>query len=465
MDFGGTRWDILTYMGRIALIESFYNRLWPALGTIVLMLLVVVGGLFMIEPNNEQAAPAEIARVAQTPVPKSTLNPTPAKTSTVSLTWPVEPPTRTPLPTARPTLVVSNRPNTTATARALLAATTQAKTNLAVMAQLNELTIPKKPPVVPAKPLVYHRSGERLVLAHYFAWFDGTGWDACNISAGDKPLQPYHSDDPAAIARHVQQAQDIGLNGFLLHWFAPGERTDRNFATLLSQSQGSGFTSSVVFSRHIWHGGGAGLQTISAALSHIVDRYGSHPNFLRVDGKPVIFFTDVYRTPPTGESPQQFWATVRNNIDPKRKTVWIAEGLDASYLDVFDGLYVFKVSHAAYPHDYQKSTRWANRVRSWAKKTDRSKLWLATISPGWDDLRSGCKPDVRVDNTLHRLDRADGGTYQATFNAAIKSKPDWLIVSSFNEWVEGSYIEPSDQYRNKYLQMTAEFVRQFKGEP
>jgi hypothetical protein len=153
---------------------------------------------------------------------------------------------------------------------------------------------------------------------------------------------------------------------------------------------------------------------------------------------------------------------VRNQVDLLRQTIWIAEGLDPTYLEAFDGLYVFKISHAAYPHDYEKSSRWAGWVRDWTARTGQDKLWISTISPGWDDLRSGCKADIRVNNQVHRLDRANGETYKASFEAAINSNPDWLIVGSFNEWVEGTYIEPSEQYGNKYMEMTKEFIGQFQ---
>jgi hypothetical protein len=343
-------------------------------------------------------------------------------------------------------------------------ATARAEGQAAVAAQLRRFRQDLSSPSSRSAPAISHALDSRLVLAHYFAWYDGQGWDGCNISAGDKPLEPYHSDDPAAIARHVRLALDAGLNGFTLHWFARGDRTDRNFRTLLTQSEGLNFSSTVVYSRHFWHGTPRpSRQIMIQSLDYIIDQYGSHPNFLRVDGKPVIFFIDMYRVPArAGETPQQFWAAIRDQVDPDRRAWWIAEGLDASYLSVFDGLYVFKVSHAAYPHDYLKSPRWGAQVRQWAAQTGRSKFWLATISPGWDDLRSTCKQDVRVPNTPHRLDRADGTIYEATFKAALESQPDWLIVSSFNEWVEGSYIEPGLLYGNKYMEMTRAFGRDFR---
>jgi len=36
------------------------------------------------------------------------------------------------------------------------------------------------------------------------------------------------------------------------------------------------------------------------------------------------------------------------------------------------------------------------------------------------------------------------------------------LLSSFNEWVEGTYIEPSVRYGDKYMEMTRELVNVFK---
>jgi len=322
-----------------------------------------------------------------------------------------------------------------------------------------EPTSPPSPTAAPAAS-----QWPRLVLGNYFVWYDSSSWDGCNISNGDRPLQPYSSDDAGAIARQVHMAIGAGLDGFTSHWFAPGERTDQNFAKLLAASQGTGFQSTVMFLRHIWPGSPApSEQNVAEALSYIMNTYSGSPNFLHVQGKPVIFFTDVYRVPQAGEGAVQAWANIRAQVDPGYNAIWIAEGLDPSYLAVFDGLYVYKVTHAAYPNDYLKDSRWAAQVRQWAQNTGRPKLWIATIVPGYDDLRAGCKPDVRVPSQPHKQDRQDGAFYQATFDAAMQSNPDWLFVQSFNEWVEGTYIEPSVQYGDKYLSLTGALAQQFKG--
>ena len=393
-----------------------------------------------------------------------TVTPTPGPTATPT-PWPTQTPTLS-IPTATGTAVVEKLLNPTATALAGLRATAQAESEAEAIAQLQAWSQrPGRRSTSFAGGELGHRWDEPLVLAHYFAWYDGAGWRDCNISGGDVPLEPYDSDDSAAIAYHLQLAREAGLNGFTLHWFAPGDRTDRNFSILLDQSRGTDFTSTVVFSHHIWPGLVApNAQTIANALSYLLNEYGAHPNFLRAEGKPVIFFTDVYRTTAaSSQPPPEFWTTVRDLVDPGRESLWIAEGLDPAYLTVFDGLYVFKISHAAQPTDYQKNPRWAEQVRAWAEETGQPKLWIGTISPGWDDLRSDCRPDVRVPNTPHRLGRANGDTYEATFQAALAGKPDWLIVSSFNEWVEGTYIEPSERYGDAYLNQTGEIVQRFQN--
>ena len=442
---GPPTWKRLTY-------------LLPLLGSAVCCV-ALVAGWAAIPPRPDPPNVNIMVQVSTlTPVPTFTSTPTTTPTPTVTATPP--PPTSTATRVVPPEVYsrAAGQAGPDATVDALL------HTSREMPPETRPTAMPPAAPQPASAPPISHSRADRLALAHYFAWFDGDGWDDCNISAGDKPLEPYHSDDPAAIARHVQMAVDTGLNGFTLHWFAPGDRTDRNFDTLLSRSAGVNFTSSIVFSRHIWHGSPApSRQNIADALRYVIDRHSGHPNFLRLEGKPVIFFTDVYRVPvAAGETAPQFWAAVREQVDPQRQTWWIAEGLDASYLSVFDGLYVFKVSHAAFPHDYLKSPRWGAQVRQWEARTGQPKLWIATISPGWDDLRAACKPDVRAPNTAHKLDRAGGAIYRATFESALAGNPDWLIVGSFNEWVEGTYIEPSVLYGDKYLQMTREFVQQFR---
>ncbi|MBI4300932.1 MAG: glycoside hydrolase family 99-like domain-containing protein [Chloroflexi bacterium] len=392
-----------------------------------------------ITPENVVAM---LSVVSPTPDPTDTPTPTPSATATPDPTatpTPV-PPTQTPTP--RPT----NTPLPTAT---------PAPTPPTPPPPPPPTPTPAPPPPLP----VLTSDVERLVIAGYYPWFDVDTW-AQGITS-DAPVTPYSSDDPGAIARHVAQARWAGIDGFASAWLAPGERTDRNFAKLLAASGGTSFRSTIAFQTSFYKG--KSQASLVDALRYVVSTYGSHPNYLRLGGKPVVFFADMPRVPGGGSDPIGAWRGIRAQVDPNGGQVWIAEGLDPSYLAVFDGLYVMKITHRDYPDDYVKLPRWGSQVRQWAARLGAPKLWVATMTPGWDDTRTVGRPDLRDPAAAFKRDRQDGLFYQQTFQKAMESNPDWIYLNSFNEWVEGTQVEPSVSYQNKYLDMTRQFSRAFSG--
>src|SRR5262245_38997513 len=305
--------------------------------------------------------------------------------------------------------------------------------------------------------LVHADSAERLALATYAPWFDSNTWNA-GITA-DHPDPLYNADDPSAIQRDIARAQRANLDGFISFWIAPGNRTDRNFAQLLHASEGKNFRPAIGFLTNV--AGAPNTQALVEALSYIRSPYPGHPNYLRHQGKPVIFFTDMGRVPGVdGTASPDAWRAIRDQVDPNRQMVWIAEGLDPSYLRVFDGLYVFKVTHRVFPDDYVKEARWAGQARAYGA----DKLWIGTMMPGWDDTRVRAVPGgFRTPSPPHFRDREDGGFLRKTFQAAMDSRPDWMLVVSWNEWVEDTHVAPSQRYGNTYLDMARDLLGQFKG--
>jgi hypothetical protein len=86
------------------------------------------------------------------------------------------------------------------------------------------------------------------------------------------------------------------------------------------------------------------------------------------------------------------------------------------------------------------------------------RIFAATVQPGYDDH---LLPDRRGGQIQERL---DGAFYRSTFEAALASDPDWVFITSWNEWWENTQIEPSMTYGDLYLQITREYVDQWKGE-
>ena len=46
---------------------------------------------------------------------------------------------------------------------------------------------------------------------------------------------------------------------------------------------------------------------------------------------------------------------------------------------------------------------------------------------------------------------------------AIAAHPDYVLITSWNEWHEGSEIEPSVEYGSLFLNATSVFSREFLG--
>jgi len=79
---------------------------------------------------------------------------------------------------------------------------------------------------------------------------------------------------------------------------------------------------------------------------------------------------------------------------------------------------------------------------------------VATVMPGYNDLRTG-RGNAFV------VDREGGAYYERSWQAAIGSAPDWIVINSFNEWPEGTYIEPSQAFGGKFLELTAKWAGVF----
>jgi len=288
--------------------------------------------------------------------------------------------------------------------------------------------------------------GQRLVLAFYYAWYDTTTWQK---PLPDQPAQSYVSTNPAAIERHVLWARQAGIDGFVQSWYGPqveNNQTETNFAALLDVAAQHGFAAAVDLevTSPFFHS----EADIVAALQHLLTVHASHPAYLRVGGRPVVFFWRQDRYP------VQSWQAIRDQVDPQRASVWIAEGVSLNYLGPFDGNHLYSVAWDPEPEGTLR--RWGGRVRDWNVEHGTARYWVATVMPGYDDLVTG-----RADSFVR--DRTGGVYYRRCWDGAIQSEADWVIITSFNEWMEGTQIEPSVGYGEFYLDLTRELAGLYRA--
>ena len=318
--------------------------------------------------------------------------------------------------------------------------------------------VPSPPTPQPTRPAVgTSSSGESLVVAFYYAWFGLDQWVPSKVP--DTPTVPYRSSDRSTMIRHVEQAQQAGIDAFAVAWYGPevhNNQTETNFRTILEVAGQRGFRCTVDFETRspFFHS----QADIVNALRYLIDNHAASPAFLRYEGKPLIFFwavTNVFTG--QGQSAIDAWASIRQQVDPQHNTLWIADGANIEFQRVFDGHHLYNITWNPPASVNTTLNKWGNNVRSYSIEHGMRKLWVATVMPGYNDLH------IQGRSNRFAHDRRNGAYYRETWQAAISSAPDLIVITSFNEWLEGTQIEPSVSYGGFYLQLTSELSAAFKA--
>jgi hypothetical protein len=290
------------------------------------------------------------------------------------------------------------------------------------------------------------------VLAFYYSWYTSSTWCSCHMS--DLPTIRYNSSDPAAVDRQLHQASDAGISGFIDSWWGAGDATDTNFALLLQRAAalqrttGRHFRSSILLETD-----GAALGTparIATALKYILTTYGNSPYYFHWQGKPVVFIWDALGSGRTLAT----WAALRRQVDPLNHSFWSVDGYDPTLLAAFDGLFLLSAADWGVLNGRLLPTVLGFRagVDAYNAAHHTHRAWAAGVFPGHDDTRAPNHPHP------YTIARKQGATYRESWDAALATKPDWITISSFNEWFEGTTIEPGVHYGNLYLTITKRYA-------
>jgi hypothetical protein len=322
-------------------------------------------------------------------------------------------------------------------------------------------------------------ASDRRVLAFYYTWYatpavsgEWRHWDEGghhpdrNDPSGlpdtgttDHPLALYDSNDPATLRRHLGEARQAGLDGLISTWWGKGDVSDRAFEKLLKEAEafnaglpkGESPVTVTVYYERVPEGAADPAAATADELLYVLDRYGSSPAFLRYEGKPVIF---LYSRALSQMSRDQWQAAIRR-IKTKHPDYLIGDSTDPAWYGVFDTLHEYNPVGAVVGGEDMaaRDTRLVRDARTHQRPA------LLTVIPGYDDSHVG-----RNQPTVASRDK--GQLYARLWNAALDARPDWVVITSFNEWHEGSEIEPSVEHGNAYLDATGIYSRMFhEGKP
>jgi hypothetical protein len=291
----------------------------------------------------------------------------------------------------------------------------------------------------------------RQVWAFYLGFWTPQGWDERANVLTDYPLERYNSADGNVAARQIEQAQSAGIDAFIVSWFGPQNgQTTAVLNVMLDQAAARGFYVGAAIDVFP-DGSNRTREAVIASASYLVYDRANHPAWVRYNGKPVIFFAFQDRTGFTNEQ----WQEIRNAVDPDHNTYWVSEGLNGCCIHggAFDAMYAFNIA-------WGSSSGVNNRNRS-ATLNAGGSFFVPTVHPGWDeDLIA--QLEGRPNPTSVR-ERANGAFLRGSWNGAVSTGSDVMLVISWNEFMENSHIEPSVNYGSQALDTLRPLVAAWKG--
>lgn len=317
------------------------------------------------------------------------------------------------------------------------------------------------------------------VAAFYYPWYgnptvDGrwVHWDQPEseppeIVASDyyPVLGAYSSNDPVVVAQHFAWLRQAGVGVIVSSWWGEGDFSDEAVPLLLEMAERYGLK--IAF--HIENYEGRGPDRLLENIGYLYDHYGEHPAFYRTrepsrwsDGpapRGLFFLWDTGHNHGGGEEVgHEFWIEALDELHSRPEgAIVLALGPDPAWVTRghFDGLYTY----ADLDLNNLDDLAWSGSVPAGA-------WYVPTVLPGFRADRIGYEPGLR-------RPRNNGQRYQRQWDLVINGfrEPQMVTITSFNEWHEGSQIEPAseeppipDAYRDfsplsptSYLDMTREW--------
>jgi len=300
----------------------------------------------------------------------------------------------------------------------------------------------------------------RLVLAHYYPWYTIETWRDPQMA--DRPPRLYSTEALADVGNEVAQARSAGIDAFVVSWQgleAQEGFNDRRMRVVLEAARTTPLRVCAYTETYVANPGNnsrvpADPQTVFEWLADLVDLYGSHPAYLRVEGRPVIF---IYYAPALTESD---WTSIRARLrSTGRDPLLVGDFVRSTLLEPFDGEYQYSnvFSFGTVLVDGNRTESLRVRTYGLLRQGDRRRIWVASVTPGFDDSHL-------IDRVLPRVvDRSNGSVYDHQWRAAIETGADWVIVTSWNEWWENTEVEASERYGTTYLERTRVWTSAFKA--
>jgi hypothetical protein len=289
-------------------------------------------------------------------------------------------------------------------------------------------------------------SGPGKVGVFYYPWYGtptstGTGWKHWDQGGHTPPYDigssyypargPYASTDPAVVDAQMAELAGAGVNQVIVSWWGQGTYEDQALAVVQNAAAAHGLEVAIHLepygTRHT-----TGLSDVS---------------YLVAKGIKVFY---AYQATIENSS---FWAAIRAqnanitlfaNGSPSYTKGGQGGLINFALLGGFDGIYTYDpINFSGSDFAPLCALARANRLQC-----------APSVAPGFDGTRATTLTVTRP--------RLGGATYDSMWAGAIAAAPEIITVTSYNEWHEGTQIEPAKPFcipnqGSCYLDYTGDF--------
>mmetsp|Transcript_4387 Transcript_4387/g.6257 ORF Transcript_4387/g.6257 Transcript_4387/m.6257 type:complete len:642 (+) Transcript_4387:97-2022(+) len=339
-------------------------------------------------------------------------------------------------------------------------------------------THPPTPPLPPnAAPSVSPApaASNLLILAHYYSWYIRGDW-----SRHGYPTEPllgkYGTDSPVTSEIHNEWAERAGVDAWVLSWAGVDEMVEEHFSWgMLNARNIDKMKFMMMYAVDSVDTADFNdpyqLEKLIYNMKAIKDTYFHHPSYLYVNDRPVV---GIYLTRKWVNFQSEMLDTVKEALG--YDVLFIADEpyfsgqrrTDTARNGVRDGKPVFEtyMTYNMYTDQFINDGDTAEEFmmrealpiyEHWSNET----VFFPNVIPAYEDFRPqnphlpgdipGWRAQLETFSCLPRPSWYKEGTY-----------PDMLFVTSWNEWWEGTQIEPdlANEYGFSWIDELADFKKQ-----